>query len=90
MRRLAAGVMVLGALVATPSVARADGFIAPFVGVNFGGDTTKNSTPFGGSLGFLGHTAGVELDFGYTPNFLATPPRFMWMTARSRRSWGIS
>ena len=74
MRRLAAGVMVFGALMAAPSVARADGFIAPFVGVNFGGDTTKNSTPFGGSIGFLGHSAGIEADFGYTPSFFGDTP----------------
>jgi hypothetical protein len=69
MRRLAAGLLVLGGLVALPATARADGFVAPFLGVNFGGDSTKNSTVFGGSIGFLGHGAGVEADFGYTPSF---------------------
>jgi Outer membrane protein beta-barrel domain len=69
MRRLAASVLVLGAFVAVPSTARADGYVAPFVGVNFGGDTTKNSTVFGGSLGYLGRSAGVEADFGYSPSF---------------------
>jgi hypothetical protein len=69
MRRLAAGVLVTGLVMALPSAARADGFVSPYVGVNFSGDTTKSSTAFGGSIGFLGHTAGVEADFGYTPSF---------------------
>src|SRR5262245_45140676 len=69
MRRLAAGVLAMGIVVTLPSVARADGFVAPYLGINFGGDTTKNSTVFGGSLGFIGHTAGIEADFGYTPSF---------------------
>ena len=90
MRRLAAGVMVLGALIATPSTARADGFVAPFVGINFGGDTTKNSTPFGGSLGFMGHTAGVEVDFGYTPSFFGDTATVHINDGRSRRSWETS
>jgi outer membrane protein with beta-barrel domain len=69
MRRMTAGLLVLGSLMALPSPAKADGFVAPFVGVNFGGDTTKNSTVFGGSIGYLGHAAGVEAEFGYTPSF---------------------
>jgi hypothetical protein len=52
-----------------PTQARADGDVAPFFGGNVGGETRKNSTTFGGSLGFLGKTAGFEVDFGYTPDF---------------------
>jgi hypothetical protein len=69
MRRLAAGLLVLGGVMVLPAPARADGFVSPFLGVNFSGDTTKNSTVFGGSIGFLGKGAGVEAEFGYTPSF---------------------
>jgi Outer membrane protein beta-barrel domain len=69
MRRLLAAVLISGGMLTFPAQAWADGYVAPFFGVNFGGDTTKNSTTFGGSLGFLGKTAGFEVDFGYTPDF---------------------
>jgi aromatic-L-amino-acid decarboxylase len=69
MRRLLALVLIGGGMLALPAQAWADGFISPYFGVNFSGDTTKNSTVFGGSLGFLGKSAGFEVDFGYTPDF---------------------
>ena len=72
MRRLAAGVLVAGVLMALPATVRASGYVAPAVGVNFSGDTTKTSTSFGGALGFLGKSAGVEVDFGYTPSFFGS------------------
>jgi len=64
--------LIAGTGLLLPSVARADGYVSPYVGVNFGGDTTKNSTNFGGSLGYLGHGAGFEVDFGYTPDFFGS------------------
>ncbi len=72
MRRFVASVLVAGAMLIVPASARADGFLAPYVGVNFAGDTTKTSTVVGGSLGYLGHAAGVEVDFGYTPSFFGS------------------
>jgi Outer membrane protein beta-barrel domain len=73
MKRLLMSVLIAGtALMAAPSTARADGYLSPYVGVNFGGDTTKNSSVYGGSLGYLGHSAGFEVDFGYTPNFFGS------------------
>jgi hypothetical protein len=69
MRRLLAAVLISGGLLGLPARAWAEGYVSPFIGVNFGGDTTKNSTTFGGSLGYLGHAAGFEVDFGYTPSF---------------------
>lgn len=60
-------------LVALPATARADGFLAPFAGVNFGGgENVKNSTVFGGAIGFIGDKAGFEFDIGYTPEFFAS------------------
>jgi opacity protein-like surface antigen len=59
--------------------ARADGFISPFMGVNFGGDVggTLNSAAskgkraaFGAAVGFMGGGVfGVELDVAYTNKF---------------------
>jgi hypothetical protein len=71
MHRLILSTLVASTLVAIPARARADGFISPYVGVNFGGDTTKKSTVVGGALGVLGKSAGFEVDFGYTPDFFA-------------------
>ena len=74
MRRLLAAVLISGGMLCLPAPAWADGFIAPYFGVNFSGDTTKNSLNFGGSLGFLGKSAGFEVDFGYTPDFFGNDP----------------
>jgi opacity protein-like surface antigen len=61
-----------------PSVARADGFIIPFVGVNFGGDSGQelgnafdaSRFSWGASFGWMGAgVVGVEGDFSYSPDF---------------------
>ena len=69
MKRLMASVLAAAAVLTVPAVARADGFLSPFIGVNFGGNTTDKSTVFGGALGFMGQRAGFEIDFGYTSEF---------------------
>ena len=69
MTRLMRFVLAATIVTALPATARADGFLSPYVGVNFGGDTTERSTLFGGSLGFMGQKSGFEIDFGYTPEF---------------------
>jgi hypothetical protein len=46
----------------------AEGLLAPFLGVTFGGDAPQNQTTFGISLtGMGGGGVGFELDFGRTP-----------------------
>jgi opacity protein-like surface antigen len=70
------------ALAALPAPARADGYIAPFIGANFGGDVgrplnvslkDRSHLTYGGTLGFMGGGVfGVELDFSYTNNFYPT------------------
>jgi len=67
------------ALAALPAPARADGYFAPFIGANFGGDVgrplnveikDRNHLVYGGTLGFMGGGVfGVEVDFSYTKNF---------------------
>src|SRR5712691_4884654 len=73
---LAAAVLALSA---TP--ARADGFITPFVGFNFGGDSAncvsltncdEKRTNYGVSIGSVGKAFGFEADFGYAPNFFGS------------------
>jgi opacity protein-like surface antigen len=67
------------ALSATPS--HADGFLTPFIGFNFGGDSTncasltncdEKRTNWGVSVGSVGTIVGFEADFAYAPNFYGT------------------
>lgn len=57
-------------LLAVP--ARADWFVSPLVGGNFGGDTNSDSrkAPFGVSFGYMGASiVGAEAQVMYTPSF---------------------
>ena len=69
MRRLMTSLLAAAVVLAAPAAASADGFLSPYIGVNFGGDTPKKSTGFGGALGFIGDKAGFEFDVSYTPEF---------------------
>jgi hypothetical protein len=80
-RTTVAAVGILAMLLA-PSVAAAQGYITPFVGGNFGGDTgtTLNQSvndnsrlALGVRLGGMAHGVfGAETDIGYTRNFYGT------------------
>jgi opacity protein-like surface antigen len=69
--------VVLGGLMLIPAQARADWIFTPFIGANLhneddtlGLDTKNGTVNFGGSLAWMGAGVfGVELDFGYAPNF---------------------
>ena len=72
---------LLLALTSVP--ARADGFIVPFVGFNFGGDSgncpsltncKEKRTNFGVSLGSMGPAFGFEEDISYAKNFFGETP----------------
>jgi hypothetical protein len=69
MKQLIASLLTAAAMLAVPAAASADGFLSPFIGVNFGGDTTEKTKVYGGAIGFNGAKAGFEIDFGYTPEF---------------------
>lgn len=65
------------ALLLAPRQARAQGFIAPFVGFDYGGDSgcqtasgceDKNSN-IGVAIGKMGNAVGFETDFGFARNF---------------------
>ena len=58
--------LLLGALVSAPAAAQTT--LTPFAGTTFGGETTENRYVYGAVLGF-GSGAGVDIDFGYAPNF---------------------
>lgn len=65
--------VVAAVCVFAPSTVRAEGFLSPYVGVNFGGDTDVKTTVFGGSVGAIsGGGIGFEVDFGYAPDFFDT------------------
>jgi hypothetical protein len=75
--------MVLGAvcMVLAPATARADGFITPFAGFNFGGDSAncisatncdEKRLNWGVSFGTTHGIFGFEEDIGYAPDFFGT------------------
>jgi hypothetical protein len=72
MRGHVAGLAVLLALAAAP--AGADTLLTGFAGGAFGGSTTSTQGTYGGSLGFLGHVVGFEVDFATTPDFFGNSP----------------
>ena len=66
-----------------PGPARADGFITPYYGYNFGGDSGNcvsltncevKRTNFGVSFGAMGKVFGFEEDIGYAKNFFGDTP----------------
>jgi len=70
--------LVLLCLAASAVPARADGFITPFIGYNFGGDSAncvslsncdERRNNWGVSLGTMGSVFGFEADIGYAPQF---------------------
>jgi opacity protein-like surface antigen len=78
---LIAVVVTLATLTAVP--ARADGFISPFYGYNFGGDSSNcaslrncedKRTNFGISLGSSHGILGFEEDIGYAKDFFGKTP----------------
>jgi opacity protein-like surface antigen len=78
------GVVALALTLATTE-ARADGFVIPFIGINFGGDAGNsfdiddvgdvNRASFGAAVGYMGGGIfGAELDIAYTRNFFGSGP----------------
>ena len=64
--------------VLTAASARADGFLTPYIGHNFGGDTSTcaglpdcspNRRTYGVSVGAMGTSSGFEEDLSYTRDF---------------------
>jgi len=81
-RRVVTVAMLALAVLILPKTARADWFITPFLGANFGGATSvddlgdalddSSAFTYGVSGGWMGNgIIGVEGDFGYTKKFYA-------------------
>ncbi len=72
MRRVLKVLMVAAvvALVWTPTPARADGYVSPFIGVNFNNPSGNGRANYGFNAGYMGGGAiGGEFEFGYAPSF---------------------
>jgi hypothetical protein len=81
MSRLAVFAAIL--LVMTSAPARADGFLTPFIGDDFGGgaascagqiDCSPSRTSYGVSVGVAGTSVGFEEDLGDAKNFFGAAP----------------
>jgi opacity protein-like surface antigen len=82
MRPLGFAVLIATGLLAAPTVAHADGFISPNVGVNFGGQAggtlvnsvnNSNKINWGVAAGWMGAgVIGVEEDFAHSPSFFGS------------------
>jgi hypothetical protein len=76
-RAVATGACAVLLVLATASLARAQGFISPFIGYNFGGDSgceqisncENKSRNLGVSLGSMGSIVGGEFELNFIDNF---------------------
>jgi hypothetical protein len=65
------------AVVSSPLQAKADGFVSPWTGANFGNSPGDGRAAFGVSAGAMGAgILGGEVDFGYSPNFFGSESVF--------------
>jgi hypothetical protein len=78
--RRAIKILVLMAAIAVvwaPVQARADGYLSPWAGVNFGSNVNNGRTALGVNAGFMGGgVLGAEVAFGYSPSFFGTTNDF--------------
>jgi opacity protein-like surface antigen len=79
--RILGGMVAMLLLGAAPS--RAEGFITPFIGYNFGGDSgncpsltncTEKRTNVGVSIGSMGPVLGIEEDVSFARHFFGDTP----------------
>ena len=76
-RRLLLGIMAIGLIIGTAAPARAQGFISPLIGLDFGGDaqcphlTGCQDKKINASVSFgaMGNVLGFEEEVAYAPNF---------------------
>ncbi len=70
-------VLAAAAIVLTPSSVRADGYISPFIGTNFGNNSANGRLNVGLNAGWMGSgIIGAEVDFGYAPDFFGDQGTF--------------
>jgi hypothetical protein len=64
-------------LIVAPAPARAEGYVTPWVGANWGSDLTNGRAAFGVTAGGMGGGIfGGEVNFGYSPSFFGTQNDF--------------
>lgn len=78
MRSLIKSLMLSAAvIVIAPSIARAEGYINPWAGVNFGSNVDNGRTSVGVNAGALGAgIIGGEVSFGFSPSFFGDSSDF--------------
>jgi hypothetical protein len=77
-------ILVLAFAVGASASARADGFVNPFIGYHFGGNSAcvsvanceQKDLELGLSAGPVGPVLGFEVDLGFGKNFLGIAPNF--------------
>ena len=80
--RTAPLIVALGLVLGFAATARAQSFINPFIGFNFGGDAScpeitgceDKKLNLGGSIGKMGKVLGFEEEFGYAKDFFGSAP----------------
>jgi opacity protein-like surface antigen len=81
-RRLLLGLLAIGIIIGTATQARAQGFISPLIGYDFGGDAgcpnlnncQDKKINASVSLGAMGNAFGFEEEVAYAPNFFGNAP----------------
>lgn len=81
--RMIVGLLAIG-LAATATEARAQGYISPMVGYDFGGDSgcpnvnscTDKKVNWSVAAGVLGKIVGIEGEFAYAPDFFGSASGF--------------
>ena len=81
-RRLLLGILAIGITIGTATQARAQGFISPLIGYDFGGDSgcpnlsdcQDKRTNVSVSFGVMGNVFGFEEEVAYAPNFFGNAP----------------
>jgi opacity protein-like surface antigen len=76
------GLFFVGTALVGPTEAAAQGFIAPFIGFDYGGDSgcqtaagcKDKRSNLGVAVGKMGAALGGELEFGYARNFFGEAP----------------
>lgn len=64
-------------LIVAPAQVRAEGYVTPWVGANWGSDLTNGRAAFGVTAGGMGSGIfGGEVNFGYSPSFFGTQNDF--------------
>jgi hypothetical protein len=78
MRKALQMFMLIAAVgVILPAQARAEGYVTPWVGANWGSDLTNGRAAFGVTAGGMGNGIfGGEVNFGYSPSFFGTQNDF--------------